>query len=91
MLPELQDRRESEFLRFRRAGALVDTEMAHRVRRAGIQAPAAGFADTDLFGNPLIGLDLGFRQNTGQVDSGPEFRRQDVHFKSERAEPGLDP
>ncbi|NBT29856.1 MAG: hypothetical protein EBT18_10315 [Gammaproteobacteria bacterium] len=61
--PEFQDRRESEFLGLGRAFPLVYSEVSDGIRRAGIKATAAGFADANLFGDAFVGLDRCFRQN----------------------------
>ena len=90
MFPKLEDSRKAELLRFGRAGALVDSEMADGIGRARIQTAAAGFADTNLLGNPFVGLDQRFGQDAGQINSRAEFRRQDIHFEPERAEPCFD-
>ncbi len=75
---EFGDLHVAEFLRLDRTAALVDAEVEHGIRGAGIKAARAGFADADLLGDHLVGLELGFRQYTGQIDAGPIFRGQDV-------------
>src|SRR4029079_7454992 len=90
LLPELDDGGEAELLRLGRARALVDTEMQHRVRWAGLQASAAGLTDANLLGHRRIRLELDLGQDAGQVHARPELRRQDVHLQPERAQPGLD-
>ena len=89
-LEELQDLREAELLRLGGASALVDAEMQHRIGRAGMQAAAAGLADTDLLGHRPVGLKLELGQNAGQIDARTEFGRQDIDLEPERAEPGFD-
>ena len=60
--------------------------MPHRVGGAGVQTPAAGFADTDLLGDRRIGLDRRLCQHGGQIYPRAEFRRQNIHFKPHRPE-----
>ena len=88
--PELEDRCKPEFLRFGRAGALVDPEMADRIRRTGIETAAAGFPDTDLLSNPLIRLDRRFGEDAGQINARAEFGRQNIDLEPERAQARLD-
>src|SRR5205823_15082774 len=89
-LHELQHRHEAELLRLRGAAALVDSPVQHRVRRTRMQAAAARFADADLLGDALIGLQFQLREYAGQINARPELRREDVDFEPERAEAGLD-
>ena len=89
-LHELQHGHEAEFLRLGGAGALVDAPVLHRVGRARVQAAAARFADADLLGDALVGLELELGEDAGQVHARAELGREDVDLQPERAEPRLD-
>src|SRR6185436_2029902 len=87
---ELQHGHEAEFLRLGGAGALVDAPVQHRVRRARVQAAAARFADADLLGDALVGLELVLGEDAREIHARAELRREDVHFEAERAEARFD-
>lgn len=86
-----QDREKAELLGFLGAIAFVDVEVADGIGRAGMEAAAAQFADTDLLAHRLVGLDFGLGQDAGEIEPRPELGRQDVDFEPERPQARLDP
>src|SRR4030095_2504679 len=84
------DGREAEFLRERRAEALVEPPVLDRVGRAGIEAAGAGLADAELLGGPGVGLEYRVGEDDRRVAARSRFFRQEIELEPDRAEPGLD-
>src|SRR5438067_2687420 len=82
-LHELQHGHEAEFLRLGGASALVDAPVQDGIWWARMEAAAARFADADLLGDALIGLELELGEHAGEIDARPELGRRSEEHTSE--------